>query len=362
MITHSSVSSLRGLAPDEAAAQWIVLVDGGQLSDRDQAEFEAWRAESEVNAAAFARAEAAWNLFEGADGDPTLGALRASALATEREPRRGLWLGAGAAAGIAASLLMAVTFNAGSLPFLGGRQSTVVAQKSGSTIAPARNAPDRGEFVTAKGERRTIRLADGSTLTLNTDSAIRVGFTSTRRLVRLLKGQALFEVAKNPHRPFVVQAADQQVTALGTIFEVRLDADRMKVTLVEGKVVVDGIHDRPGSNAAAIMVPTVLAPGEELVAVNGAKPQLAKVDVDQQLSWLEGFVEFKDVPLANAVQEMNRYSARPLVIGDAATGDLRVSGLFRTGNPERFAAIVGELLPIRQRSLPDGGVELGATR
>lgn len=356
MMAHSPVSSLRGLAPDEAAAQWIVLVDSGQLGAHDQAEFEAWRAESHANAAAFARAEAAWNLFEGSDGDPTLEALRASALATEREPRRGHWLGAGAVAGIAASLLVAVTFNAGSLPLPGGRQSNSVAQKSKPAIAP-----DRGEFTTAKGERRTIRLADGSTLTLNTDSAIRVGFTPERRLVRLVRGQALFEVAKKPHRPFVVQAADQQVTALGTIFEVRLDADHMKVTLVEGKVVVDGVHDRPGSDAA-IMVPTVLAPGEELVAINGAKPHLAKVDVDQQLSWLEGFVEFKDVPLVDAVQEMNRYSARPLVIGDAATGDLRVSGLFRTGNPERFAAIVAELLPIRQRPGRDGGVELHAAR
>lgn len=355
MMTLSSASSLRGLAPDEAAAQWLVLVDSGQLGAHDRAEFEAWRAESQANATAFARAEAAWNLFEGSDGDPTLDALRASALAAERAPRRGHWLGAGAIAGIAASLLVVLTFNADSLPFRGEQQqSTAVAQNSGSALAP-----DQGEFVTAKGERRTIRLADGSTLTLNTDSAIRVGFTPGRRLIRLVRGQALFEVAKNPHRPFVVQAADQQVTALGTIFEVRLDADRMKVTLVEGKVVVDAVHDRPGSDAA-IMVPTILAPGEELVAINGAKPHLAKVDVDQQLSWLEGFVEFKDVPLVDAVQEMNRYSARPLVIGDPATGDLRVSGLFRTGNPERFAAIVAELLPIRQRPRPDGGVELAA--
>lgn len=355
-MTHSSTSSLRGLAPDEAAARWIVLADEGRLSAHDQAEFEAWKAESPANAAAFSRAESAWNLFGQTDGNPTLDALRASALAAERAPRRKLWLGAGAVAGIAASWLVVFTFNADTLPLLGKPQSTEVARSPGSAISP-----ERGEFVTAKGERRTIRLADGSLLTLNTDSAVRVGFTPDRRLVHLLRGQALFEVARKPHRPFVVQAADQQVTALGTIFEVRLDADRMKVTLVEGKVVVDAFHDRPTGDGR-VMMPTVLVPGQELVSINGVDPQLAKIDVDQQLSWLDGFVEFKDVRLADAVQEMNRYSARPLSIGDAETGNLRVSGLFRTGNPERFAAIVAELLPINQRPRADGGVELAAPR
>src|SRR3546814_15562064 len=108
------------------------------------------------------------------------------------------------------------------------------------------------------------------------------------------------------------------------------------------------------------MVPTVRAPGETRVATEGIKPWLAKVDVDQALRWREGFVEFSDSTLADAVAEMNRYSGKQIVLRDAATGNLRVSGVFRTGKPERFAAIVGELLPVRQRDLPDGGVELSA--
>jgi transmembrane sensor len=358
MMVSSSPPSLRGLAPDEAAAAWIVRIDAGPLGPDDQADFDAWRAESSANAVAFARAEAAWNLFDDPHGDPALDAMRVSALAAGREPRRGLWAGIGV--GVAASLLAVVAFNTDYLPFAGKGDAPVIASKSASAPMAAPKPPEAGEFVTAKGERRTVRLADGSAITLNTDSAVRVGYVADRRLVRLLRGQALFEVAKDPHRPFIVQAGARQVTALGTIFEVRLDADRMKVTLVEGKVVVDGIDDRPQAGAS-VMVPTVLAPGEALVAADGAKLQLAKVDIDQQLRWREGFVEFSDATLADAVSEMNRYSGKQLVIHDPATGNLRVSGVFRTGSPERFAAIVGELLPVRRLPLSNGDVELRAS-
>src|SRR3546814_16085472 len=111
-----------------------------------------------------------------------------------------------------------------------------------------------------KGERRTVRLADGTAITLNTDSAVRVGYVADRRLVRLLRGQALFEVAKDPHRPFVVQAGAKQITALGTIFEVRLlDSARMTVPLVEGKFVVAQGEERPDA-AYPRMVPPVRPP------------------------------------------------------------------------------------------------------
>jgi len=344
-----------GLSPEEAASHWLIRMDAGTLDPREQAEFEAWRAESGAHAEAFDRAETAWSLFEDADGDPHLDALRESALAATPEPRRGLWLGVGV--GIAASLLVAIGLGTNGLPGWMSGQPVEIASAPAPTEKPAAALPDRGDFATAKGEKRVVKLDDGSAVTLNTDSAIRVAYGAERRLVRLLRGQALFEVAKNKARPFVVQAGDRQVTALGTVFEVRLDADRMKVTLVEGKVVVDGL-DMAGRGP--VIVPTILTPGEELVAMLGAPQKLAKVDVDQQLRWRDGFVEFNDMPIDAAVREINRYSSRQLVVHDDATGRLRVSGVFRTGDPERFAAIVGELLPIRSRELPNNRIELVA--
>jgi transmembrane sensor len=351
MIGRKPRFSARGFAPDEAASYWLVRLDSGALTAPEQAEFEAWRAESSTNAAAFERAREAWNLFENAEGDSHSAALRESALDVRPESRRGIWLGAGA--GIAASLLAAAALHVDLLPSPPRQAAKVVMARSPATNEAVE--PGQGEFATGRGDRRTVNLPDGTTLTLNTDSAVRVAYAPGRRFVRLLRGQVLFEVAKDHRRPFVVQAADREVTALGTVFEVTLDRDRMKVTLVEGKVVVDAAGDRP---ANATIKPTIMAPGQEFVATVGAAPQLARVDVDQQLRWREGFVEFNDVPLAQAAREMNRYSSRQLIIHDDATGNLRISGVFRTGNPERFGAIVGELLRVRARSLPDDNIEL----
>lgn len=350
--------SVRGMTPDEAAAAWVVRVEDGPLSPADQEAFDAWKAQSPVNETAFARAEAAWNLFEDPRGDPLLDAMRASALAATPSKWRSMPTVIGV--GAAAVLLTAVALNTDFLPFGQKTAAPQIAENSAAGPGSSPKAPASGEFATAKGERRTVRLADGTAITLNTDSAVRVGYVAERRLVHLLRGQALFEVAKDPHRPFVVQAGAKQITALGTIFEVRLfESDRMKVTLVEGKVVVDEVAEQLADDAP-VMVPAVLAPGDALVVANDARPIRLKVDLDRQLRWRDGFVEFADATLAEAATEMNRYSGKQIVIGDPAVGRLRVSGVFRTGNPERFAAIVGELLPISQRELPDGDIQLNA--
>lgn len=205
--------SLRGMAPDEAAAAWMVRIDQGDLTPEVQAEFDAWRAESSANAAAYARAEAAWRLFDDPEGDPTLDALRMSALAASKEPRRGMWVGI--TLGIVATIGVVIAFNTDVLPFGSrGEPAQIAANTEPSNSAAPQEAPDSGEFATARGERRTVRLADGTSVTLNTDSAIRVGYVADHRRIRLLRGQALFEVAKDRHRPFVVQAGARQVTAL----------------------------------------------------------------------------------------------------------------------------------------------------
>ncbi|TCM16482.1 FecR family protein [Novosphingobium sp. PhB165] len=343
-----------GLTPDEAASYWLVQMDGGALDAPAQAEFDAWYAQNRSNAEAYARAREMWDVFDHAAGDPHLDALREFALAAGPEPRRSLWLGIGA--GIAASLLVMAAF--GALGTAIWRQPSVNLQGAPSATPPILATPgaEPRDYITAKGEQRRIALADGSTVTLNTDSALRVAFEPKRRLITLLRGEALFEVAKRPGRPFVVQAGRRQVTAVGTVFEVRLDTNRMQVTLAEGKVVVDGA--RGSASSGSRIVPTLLTPGHELVASDGAAPTLSKVDVEQQLRWRDGFVEFDDVPLSEALAEMNRYSATQLIANREGITGMRVSGIFRTGNPEHFAEILGEMLPLQSRELADGSIEL----
>jgi len=354
MIMRRRISTTQGLSPDEAASFWLVRLKNGQLDWREQFEYEQWLADSPGNGAALVRAEHAWDLFEIeiADGDPHLDALRESSLAVRPDrPRRQMWFGLGI--GVVVLATMAFYLN---LPEPSGGGSAVANVESSPTTAAA-TRPDRSEFTTVRGQRRTITLADGSVMTLNTDSAVSVTYTPGRRFVRLVRGQVLFEVAKDRHRPFVVQAADREVTALGTVFEVRVEPNRIKVVLVEGNVVVDALDDRQVNPRG--IVPAVLRPGEELVATIGGPIRLSQVDIDKQLRWRDGFVEFNDESLTTAVAEINRYSQTQLVTKDGSTGLMRISGVFRLGNPERFAAIVGELLPVRSRTLPDGRIELG---
>jgi transmembrane sensor len=232
MISLARTNPTLGMTPDEAAIYWVLQHDRGDLTAAEQASFDAWLAASETHARAFRKANGVWDVFDQADADPHLTALRQAALATR--PARRRWIPA-VGAGIAASLAAAAVLLPGQLQLADGS-----AQAPGNEVAAA-SAPQPAaiRFSTAKGERRTVQLPDGTRVTLNTDTAVALAYTPNSRLVRLTRGQALFEVAKDASRPFTVEAAGRRVTALGTIFEVRLDPGRMKVVLVEGRVVVD---------------------------------------------------------------------------------------------------------------------------
>jgi transmembrane sensor len=172
------------------------------------------------------------------------------------------------------------------------------------------------------------------------------------------RGQALFEVSHDSARPFTVEAADRQVTALGTIFEVRVDPGRVNVTLIRGKVVVDRSPEANGGYDETRIPPTILKPGQQFDAELGAPQKVAAVDIDRQLLWRNGFVEFDDEPLGRAVAEINRYSARPIVLSNDGVAALHVSGLFRTGSPDQFVDAIEGLLPVDAKPNGQGGIEL----
>jgi transmembrane sensor len=351
-----AIPRTRGMSPVEAAAHWLVRRDAHELSPAEEAEFDAWRADP-VNADAYRRASGAMGLFDSDLGtDPHLKALRQAALDATPAPRRRFQT---VAALMAASLVGAITLVAieRSGPVAPTTRPTTVAQAPVTPVVqPVRDAPT--EYVTGVGERRTVKLADGTTVTLNTRTRLAIAFTDGRRLVRLLRGQALFEVFHDRTRPFVVEAADRQVTALGTIFEVRVDPGRVNVVLIEGRVVVDRTPEAARAFDSAPLAPTLLKPGEEFSVALGAPQRVGSVDIDRQLLWRDGFVEFDDEPLGAAVAEINRYSSRPITLGDDGVASLHLSGVFSTGAPDRFVDAVGAILPIQSKKTPQGGIEL----
>lgn len=199
---------------------------------------------------------------------------------------------------------------------------------------------------TAVGEQRMLTLTDGTRIFLNTDTRLFVQEDAAQRRVSLARGEALFDVAKDPHRPFVVTAGGKEVVALGTLFVVRRDTQKLTVTLVEGKVAVSPISSPPLENAENTAQPgkakTVLTPGQRLTFVSREPPKLDEPAIDKVTAWRRGEVILDKTRLQDAVDELNRYSAVKVIIDDPAAADILVSGIFRAGDSARFAQAVSE--------------------
>ena len=191
-------------------------------------------------------------------------------------------------------------------------------------------------YDTSVGEQKRLVLSDGSRVTLNTNSRVAVEYRDKERRIRLDHGEVLFEVAKNPARPFVVIAGGNKVRALGTTFLVRNEDDAVAVTLIEGRV---SVTDEGQAQAA-----TVLRPGQRLsVDARANSPAIDRPALDVLTAWRRGEVVFEDATLADAIKELNRYSEHPLALADPQLGRLHVSGVFATGNTAEFAAAVARL-------------------
>lgn len=352
----------RSASPQQAAAAWAARLDRGELDAEEGAAFESWLDEP-GNADAYADAAASLLVFDGHDLElPELAALRAEALApaSAREdgfgkasPKRMRWMpwaGGALAASIVAALLVL------GQPALLDRDRGERPQIAASGERAQTEGRMQSAYRTAVGQQRTIELADGSKVTLNTDTEIAVEYKTGQRNVRLVRGQALFDVAHAPNRPFSVIVGGRKVTALGTVFEVRLDRDRLKVTLMRGKVRVD---EEALPEAGKAMAPlAVLMPGQQFVAVGTLAPLVEQVDVEKQLLWRRSLIEFEGETLGEAVAELNRYSTTKMVISDSRAASLRMSGVIRTGDPDEFIELVGAMLPVTSQKNSRGEIEL----
>ena len=196
-------------------------------------------------------------------------------------------------------------------------------------------------FNTNVGEQRTIALKDGSMVLLDTATKIEVRLSAHRRNIELVQGRAHFEVAKDTSRPFVVAGGERSVTAVGTVFDVARAPDQTSVLLTEGKVLL-----RYGE-ASRFMVP-----GDRVV-FRGDRMTIDRPAVDAQTAWLTGRTVFEAQPLLEVVAELNRYSSRPLVLGDRKVAEMRISGTYKTGDVGAFAVSVSSLLPIDVTTQPD---------
>jgi len=323
------------------AAVWIARLHGPERSNLMERECRAWQARSAAHRLAFERGT---DLWMDAAGVNRAAVARAAADHPPEAAARGWRFKPGTfAASLTASLTAAML--AGVLVFGPGW---------------------RGDsYDTGVGEQRIVMLQDGTRMSLNTATRVRVTLGASRRTVDVEGGEALFEVAKDAHRPFVVRAAGSEVTATGTEFVVRYtpniegSRDEVDITLVEGRVVVRGAAE--GAPSSELVQAVEMQPGQRLRVAGSSrgqagpllKPELDRPRVDQVLAWKRGEAIFDNASLPEAVAEMNRYSTTPISLADTdALGSLRISGVFKTGDNASFARAVASLhgLAVRERA------------
>ena len=346
--------------PMEEAAYWVIRLDAPVCRPADRAAFEQWRSAEASHAEAYARARRALAIVDQNLGGNELTDLGERVFEESAEEsatsRRRFLHSAGIGLAVACTLVVAL------LPFLRDDVEPAIDRQARSI---------ESSFETAVGERSTVVLPDDSVVTLNTDSLVEVVRNADVRRLILVRGQAHFAVEQDS-RPFEVLAGGQRIVALGTAFDVRIDEDLgVRVTLVEGRVSIHegGVGDAATVTAASepsVATPageaiagTLLREGEQCIAKPDAPPEVIVVDVEQVIGWREGQLVFRDDPLREVVNEINRYSTKKLVVADDERLDgIQIGGVFRAGSTESFVAAVEELYPVQAQRVTADRVAL----
>lgn len=311
---------------DSQAAEWAAKRNLGELSPELDAEFEAWLAADIRHLGAYGRAEAVLARLERVHGSAIdeirLGQSTAAPIWTRR---RAIMAGSMAASVAAAAFV----------------------------TAEYQQSYQRENYAAGIGQVKEVVLADGSVVTLNTNSNVSVKFTKERREVRLLQGEALFDVAKNKKRPFIVVAGDMQVRAVGTSFTVSmLPSHPIQVLVKEG--VVELNHVSKGRTVPVRVSANTQVLASRDVPIVAAEVSAAKIERD--LAWQFGHLAFDNKTLQDAANEFARYSDVRIVV-DPSVANRTVTGLFIANDPIGFAKAAAAVLKLRV-DVADGKIQL----
>lgn len=306
----------------DEAALWFTRVQDAPLNPGDQQRFSAWLAQHSQHRDEYQLLQGLWTATELV---PKARLQALCATPPTRVKRRPLLQYA-----LAASVL-AVAVGFGLVNGLGGPASY------------------RAEFSTALGERRQVSLPDGSLIDLNSRSQVRVNFQGDQRGIELTQGEAMFNVEHDSSRPFVVVAGAGKVTVTGTRFDVRRDTQQTRVVVEQGRVKVQG-RDSEFVNLTAGLATRIDAQGRVAPA--------EAVDAQALTAWRSGKLVFNDARLSEVAAEVSRYRERPLTVGSAAVGNLRLTSVFKSDNTEALLKALPGILPVAIRTHDDGSQEI----
>jgi transmembrane sensor len=282
----------------EQARHWWVRVHSGTMDTIEQSQFQFWLNANPLHKSAFEDINSLWRELDGIKG--LIDNVESTTKPKPRRTVRWQW----AIPALAACLLVAVLYPSASIKF-------------------------RADESTDIAETRTVHLADGSTVQLNSETALSINITKTTRELNLLQGEAQFKVSPDPNRPFKVRAGNGIVTALGTAFNVRHNRQSAEVTVTEHKVAV-----KLDGNPANQDTETIVAQGQQ-VAYDPDNGLSAVKTVDTRIAtaWQRGKLVVQDKPLSEVLAELNHYHRGYFIVSDPAIAQHRINGVFNTDNP-----------------------------
>ncbi|MEW6981413.1 FecR domain-containing protein [Colwelliaceae bacterium 6471] len=301
---------------DDEASLWLVRLDNGNLSDASRKELKIWLSADKRHPAALKAMADIWD-----DMDEVLNII------DDKHPSNNVTLWP-VLKPVFKPVMLAATISF--LAVLLWFSPTESVQKS--------------VYATLIGQQMDTTFDDGSIVHLNTNSRIEAEFSDDKRIIKLVKGEALFEVAHDANRPFIVYAGDRLVQAIGTKFVIHLDAENIQVTVTDGKVKMSKVAlntklaDIKELNSAAIQKDDVyITKGEKVLVGSDQSPKLTHINpenITRELSWLDGKLIFDNEELFDVITEINRYFDITIVLKDPSLHNIRISGRFDLGDSE----------------------------
>ena len=327
-----------GASGKPQAADWLARLDRGSLSDEERAAFEAWLAENPRNKSQIRRLARFW-----------YGLDRPLSNTFAQQPAKQLAKNTGSRARLAGWRMVA------------GLALIAVALLGLVLLDPAPPTDENARFATEIGHSRRVQLSDGSSFILNTNSIVQQHYSATQRTVRLVSGEAVFDVAHDASRPFVVLAADGVFRAVGTRFSIRIDSDHVTVTVAEGRValqqrlkdwhgrieqeITGQAHGRTGDLSELILV----REGEigQVHRTEGAsKKEITPDTVIEALSWIDGELVFYDREFQSVIEEVARYTPVTIRIEDESLKKRRITGIIQIGEMDMMLESIERTLDV----------------
>jgi transmembrane sensor len=343
----------------EEAATWLSRVDRG-LTHPERSEIDAWFRADPRHVAAFLELAKTWDKLE--DLSVLSGLVE---LPPAKSGRFSLGMRLGATAALLGGLLFSmVLWNSDSR---GDHPLEVTTYQPSSVARAGFQDPSNSSdlYATGAGEVRRITLADGTVVSMNTRSTLSVSYSDTHRSVTLQVGEATFDVAHEPERPFVVEAAGKTIGAVGTVFTVRAKSKtNVSIIVSEGRVAVSAASTLTAADLTLTPSagrPTRLLEAGDRLQLIGREAQLERLsssDIEDALAWQHGMIVFQGDALVDALGEVSRYSDARFELADESIGTMKVAGVFQTRDLNGFIDSLRANLGVGATALPDGTLSL----